>query len=92
MEDSQLKNLRNEIDELDNQLLDILSKRTNIVRKIGEHKRLIGVAPLDQERWKKIIESHLAKAQELNLSEDFIQKLFELIHEYALKIEIEKQK
>ena len=82
-----LEDWRKQIDALDEELLYILGKRINIIREIDKYKKANGIAPLDQKRWQAVLESQLSKAELHNLSEDFIKKLYGLIHEYSLEIE-----
>ncbi len=85
--DKKLENLRKQIDDLDQDLLTLFAKRTNIVRKIGKLKKTHGIAPLDEKRWQKVLQGKLAKAESLNLSKDFIKKIYTLIHKYSLDLE-----
>ncbi len=87
MDSNSLENWRKQIDELDKELLHTLAKRVDIVREIGKFKKAHGVAPLDQKRWQEVLQSKLLEARSLNLSEEFIEKLYNLIHEYSLEIE-----
>jgi chorismate mutase len=82
---------RRQIDTLDEELLHILAKRVGVVREIGRYKSLNGIAPLDEKRWREVIESRLSKARVLKISEVFTMKLFNLIHEQALEIESENK-
>jgi len=82
---------RIQIDKFDDQLLGVLAKRINIVRKIGNLKKTREIKPFDEKRWQEVLESKLSKASRLNLSSDFIKKLYHLIHEYSLEVE-NKQK
>ena len=86
MEDA-LEELRENIDKLDEELLSILSKRLNIVRKIGILKRDNNIDLHDEQRRLKVLESQLSRANSLNLPQDLVKKLYDLIHEYSLEIE-----
>ncbi len=85
--DKKLENLRKQIDNLDQDLLALFAKRTSIVRKIGKFKKIHGIPPLDEKRWQQVLEGKLVKAESLNLSKDFIKKIYTLIHKYSLRIE-----
>lgn len=86
MNDELLK-LRKQIDATDEELLNILAKRIQIVDKIGKLKKNNGIKPLDKQRWKKVLDSKLLKAKSLNLPEQFIKKIYSLIHKQSLEIE-----
>lgn len=82
-----LEDWRKQIDALDEELLQILSKRIDIVRKVGLYKKENQMPPLDEERWQEVLETKLEKANILGLSKSFILKFYNAIHEYALEIE-----
>ncbi|HEY5442740.1 MAG TPA: chorismate mutase [Candidatus Saccharimonadales bacterium] len=88
-QDTQLENLRRQIDALDKQLLELLSKRMSIVREVGQYKQQHDLEPLDPERWQTLLAERLELATSLDLSEAFVSELYRLIHEYALAIEAE---
>lgn len=88
---NKLDDWRKQIDAFDDELLHTLAKRINIVREIGKYKKAHNIEPLDEKRWQEILESRLSKASILDLPEDFIQKIFDLIHEYSLEVESESK-
>ena len=82
-----LDKLRKEIDIVDNQFLKFLSKRMKIVNLIGVYKKEQGLPALDNKRWREVRNSRVKKGKQLGLSESFMTKILECIHEEALKIE-----
>ena len=77
--------LRAEIDELDERLWDTIAARMEVSKRIGEWKKEHGVAALQPERVKVIEERLKVIGERLHLSEDFMQKMWEIIHEESLK-------
>ncbi len=77
--------LRAEIDELDERLWDTIAARMDVSKRIGEWKKEHGVTPLQPERVKVIGERLKIIGERLHLSEDFMQKMWEIIHEESLK-------
>ena len=82
-----LEDLRKEIDAIDHELLQILAKRMGAVKKVGELKKELNLPTASEERRKQVLEFYISQAQKLSLSENFVQKLYELIHDHALEIE-----
>jgi len=80
-----LAKYRSGIDELDDQLLEILSKRMFISEQIGELKRKHQLAPYQPERWQGLLEDRIMKARSLRLDQGFIKKVFETIHMESIK-------
>ncbi len=89
MSDRDLENLRTQIDNLDSQLLQLLADRMDSARAIGRYKQEHNLTPLDLERWRAVLQSWLAQAETLQLPEEFVTKLYDLIHEYALQVEVD---
>ncbi len=78
-----IKNLslyRQEIDQLDSEVFDLLSRRMAICEKIGQVKRDNDVAILQSNRWGNIVDRVLSQADKLNLSNEFLKTVLEAIH------------
>lgn len=84
-EDNRLVKYRTSIDELDGQILELLSKRMQISKLIGEYKKEINLRPFQAERWSSVIHDRLGKAAALELDKEFIKRLFDLIHLESLR-------
>jgi len=82
---SQLEEIREQIDEADREILEMLSRRMSLVEKVGEYKKLNNVAILQMERWNKVFKTRPEWAKALNLNEEFAKDLFKLIHTESIK-------
>jgi len=87
--ENQLEMLRNRIDSLDNELLEVLSSRMDIVREIGKYKKENNVTALQINRWAHLMEDRVKLGQKLNLNKTFTQILFQLIHEDSVRMQTE---
>ena len=81
---NELNWFRAEIDELDETLWTTIAARMDVSKRIGEWKKEHGVAPLQPERYKEIVERLKTKSEELGIPADFVQHVWELIHEQSL--------
>ena len=79
-----LIDLRAKIDVIDHALLEILGKRMKISDNIGEIKRSNNVAVLQNKRWNEILGKMILEGEKLDLSEEFILKLFKAIHQESI--------
>ncbi len=79
-----LEELRTEIDKLDGELLQILSKRMEIIDEIGEYKSENDITILQMKRWAGIIKDRLAIGTHLGLDSVFLKKLLNLIHKESI--------
>ncbi len=78
---------RKNIDQIDNEIIFLLGKRFNIVKKIGRLKKKKGLLPLDKKRWEKVLVTRKKWGTRKKLDPDFIEKIFISIHNEALKVE-----
>lgn len=82
-----MEQLRREVDGLDNQLLEVLSSRLDIVREMGRLKREQNVSTLQPHRWDAIVKDRVKKGGKLSLSEDFVLELMQAVHEEAIRMQ-----
>lgn len=87
MKESTLQQHRECIDQLDERLLQILRERITHVREIGRIKKSKGLPLRDECRWQEVLESKQDLAGQLGLSPQFVEQLFQLIHEHSLDLE-----
>lgn len=84
-----LADLRSAIDKLDDQIIQKIAERMQVVQKIGEYKRDNGVTILQVSRWDQIIHKRSAFASALKLDLNFTGKLLELIHSESIRKQTE---
>jgi len=75
-----LDKLRGQIDEIDSEVIELLSRRMQISDQIGEVKKANNVAILQGSRWANIVERAMSQAKELHLSQEFLKTILEAIH------------
>lgn len=76
--------LRKQIDEIDNSLIDILSKRMRISREIGLYKKEHGMTILQTARYSEILAKRGAQGSLLGIDPECVKKIFESIHEESV--------
>ena len=82
-----LASLREEIDQLDEQLWEVIGKRADVVRQIGEWKRQHGEKVIQPERWQEVLQHCQSIADRHGLSETVVQEVMEAIHNESVRIE-----
>ncbi|MCK4638103.1 MAG: bifunctional 3-deoxy-7-phosphoheptulonate synthase/chorismate mutase type II, partial [Bacteroidales bacterium] len=87
--ENKLEELRAKIDEVDYELINILAKRLELVKQIGEYKRNSNITILQLKRWRNVIQDRLKKGVEKGLSKNFLIDLFELVHEESIRLQNE---
>lgn len=76
---------RSEIDDIDEELLHLLARRMEVSAQIGEYKKRNNVAVVQMDRWKKILEDHIATGNDMGLSPQLINEVFEAIHQASIE-------
>lgn len=71
---------REEIDQIDNELFDLLGRRMQVAERIGHIKKENGVVILQGGRWSSIVERIVGRSGELGLSEEFVRSVLYSIH------------
>lgn len=89
VKEESLDALREQIDSIDDELLDLLSRRMKVSRDIGQFKRRRGMSVVQPDRYGALIKRCAAEAVELGLSEEFVRNLLEVIHEESVRQQVE---
>ncbi len=81
---SELEILRSEVTNIDEDILNLLSDRMEIARKIGKFKKANNISIFQKVRWAEIMEKGKKFAEKNDLSEEFVVKHFEGIHDESI--------
>lgn len=86
---SQLEQLREKIDHIDQELIEVLSIRRQLIEKIGDYKKENNVTVFQLERWKEIIDTRTNWGKERYLTPGFIHEIYKAIHDESIRIQTE---
>jgi chorismate mutase/prephenate dehydrogenase len=76
----ELSRLRDEIERLDRQLIQVMANRVQLARQVGAAKRAAGLPTLDQAREAAVVRRAVAIARELSLPcDEDIRQIFWLV-------------
>lgn len=81
--------LRKQIDDLDNQLMELLSKRMRVCREIGHYKKEHNMTVLQTSRYNEILNKRGAQGSLCGMDPNFIKTIFEAVHEESVRQQIE---
>ncbi|MCL1607480.1 MULTISPECIES: bifunctional 3-deoxy-7-phosphoheptulonate synthase/chorismate mutase type II [Mediterranea] len=84
-----LNELRTQIDECDNNIIEILAKRMRICREIGTFKKEHAMTILQTGRYNEILEKRGAQGELCGMSADFVRTIFEAIHGESVRQQME---
>jgi chorismate mutase len=77
--------LRERIDRIDHDILDMLALRMRAVEEIADCKRENNVSTLQVSRWTALLEDRVARAESLGLASEYARALYDIIHRESLR-------
>jgi chorismate mutase len=83
--EQELETLRAQIDRVDQELLEALHHRMQIVEKIGQAKIRNGVTAVQITRWDEIMRKRTELGAALGLRPDYVQEIYRTVHEESVK-------
>jgi 3-deoxy-D-arabino-heptulosonate 7-phosphate (DAHP) synthase len=84
-----LSELRNQIDELDFELLNVLAKRMRISQEIGQYKKEHNMPVLQTGRYDEILKNRIDTAANMGIGRECMKTILEAIHEESIRQQIE---
>ncbi len=84
-----LSQLRKQIDECDDNLIQELAKRMRIAREIGTYKKEHNITVLQTGRYSEILEKRGQQGEQCGMDAEFMKKIFEAIHEESVRQQME---
>jgi len=82
-----LTSYRQQIDTIDESLIKLLGERFQVVKQVGVYKKEHDLPPLQPDRWIEVLRTRTAWAVENGLSPEFVERLWNELHGYALEEE-----
>lgn len=79
-----LRQLRAQIDVLDENLIFTLASRMKVSRRIGEIKKTNSIAIVQPSRWDEVLERAEKTAEGYGLDKEFVKRIFNAIHEASV--------
>lgn len=85
-----LRVLRQQIDDIDRQLLLLLGERLDVSRRIAQVKADNNMAVFQPKRWEEVLAQKLQLAQEAGIDPGFVKEIYEKIHAESVKVQLGK--
>jgi chorismate mutase len=79
--------LREQIDQLDDEIMQKMAARMKISEKIGQYKKENNVTILQVNRWEEIIQTRISLGKAMGLNESFTNDLLKLIHHESIQVQ-----
>lgn len=84
-----LELLRQQIDRIDDELLELLGKRMKVACEIGQFKKEHSMPVIQAGRYSDLMERRVNSAKEMGMSPDFMRSVLAAIHEESVRQQIE---
>lgn len=82
-----LDQYRKEIDDIDWEILSLLAKRAGVSKEIWQYKKDNNLSALQNDRWNEVLSNRQQTAKMLWLSQEFVTKIWNCIHDESVKIQ-----
>lgn len=82
-----LQALRTEIDQIDQQLWEIIGKRVNVAREIGEWKRTHREPVIQMQRFQEVLDHSRKLGEQYGLSDEVVREITEALHKESVRVE-----
>lgn len=80
-----LSEIRAQIDQVDEDLLDVLARRFNLVSQIGQIKKDNSITIFQWKRWLEILEVRTLAGNQLSLDNQLVEDIFQVIHKHSVQ-------
>jgi chorismate mutase len=79
--------LREQIDQLDDEIMQKMANRMKISEKIGQYKKENNVTILQVNRWEEIVQTRVSLGKAMGLDEGFTRDLLRLVHHESIQVQ-----
>ena len=84
-----LTELRSQIDKLDDELLELLSRRMRVSRDIGQYKKEHNMPVLQTQRYEELLARRAGQAEQMGMDREFMRTVLQTIHEESIRQQME---
>ena len=81
--------LRQQIDQIDGEIIEALAKRMRVSREIGQYNIEHSMPVLQTGRYDDVLNTRARNAEEMGMSGDFMKTVYQAIHEESVRQQIE---
>ena len=89
IEEEEIIQLRSQLTSKDEEIIRILRERMDVSGLIGSYKKQHNIAILQNSQWEESLRKNLERAKNADLSPQFSNDLFRLIHQESIRIQAE---
>lgn len=86
---NKLKSLRQIVDEVDDEIINLLAKRLQVIEEMALYKKDQNITVFQLERWQEILRTRTQWAEKFGISRHHIEKICQLLHEESIRVQNE---
>ena len=83
-ETQELNSMRARMDEIDEAIVRLISKRADIAEQIGQYKREHDISVLQYDRWEEVLTKVLALGDQSALDRNLLSQIYSILHEISI--------
>jgi len=84
-----IRDLRRQIDQIDDQIVEILAKRMRVCREIGQYKKTHNMTIVQTSRYNQILEDRAQMGTQCEMDGEFMKTIFAAIHKESVRQQLE---
>src|SRR5690606_20931339 len=85
---AELDYLRQIMDSLDAEIIDLIARRTELSRQMGGVKKALSMTAFQPERWQEMVTSRSEHATARQMDPEFIISIFQKIHDESIRLQL----
>lgn len=82
--DAKLARVREQIDQVDNQILELLGQRVDLMQEVAKIKQEFKIDTLQPGRFEELKNRLRVKAKEIGVDPKLVDDIWDNIHEYSI--------
>ena len=84
-----INQLREQIDQIDDRLMEVLAERMKLCREIGHFKKENNMTVVQPQRYNEMLDKRSTQGALGGMDDDFVRRVFKAIHEESVRQQIE---
>lgn len=81
--------LRSDIDHIDSEIMELISRRMEVAREIGKYKKEHGMPVLQPSRYNDVMESRISQAPKMGIGTEAMRTIWLAIHDESVRQQIQ---
>ncbi|MCM1169374.1 MAG: bifunctional 3-deoxy-7-phosphoheptulonate synthase/chorismate mutase type II [Bacteroides sp.] len=79
--------IRHILDEVDDELIQVLARRMQLVKELGRLKKEENLSVLQFDRWNEVVKRMASLAERQGLDKEFVQQILNCLHAEAIRVQ-----